>query len=128
MRSTRLQIVLACSSFIAGSTAVYAQDSAEERLSTAKALECTFTVMTTGTWRDGVPQTESKAASLAIAFQAIDTDEGFARAVGAFGPSHTTVKPSPDSSSAAPSGKAACTLRPCFPRRLKTEAASADPI
>jgi hypothetical protein len=94
MRNARLQIAaLVFASTTAGSTAVYGQqNTAEERLVAAKALECKFTTMATGTWRDGQAQMEIKAASLTIAFQAIDSDEGSARAVGAFGPSDITVK------------------------------------
>lgn len=62
------------------------------RLVNAKALTCTFPVMVTGTWKDGVAESARKPATLKIAFTSIDSQDGTADAVGDAGKSHITVR------------------------------------
>jgi hypothetical protein len=62
------------------------------RLVNARSLTCAFTVVATGTWRDGVAESTAKPAKLNVAFASVDTDEGTADAVGAAGKSHITVR------------------------------------
>ncbi len=56
-------------------------------LDTVKTVSCKFSVLATGTWKNGEPQGEVKPASLSFAFDSINIDEGTARAIGNFGPS-----------------------------------------
>lgn len=62
------------------------------RLVNAKTLTCTFSVMATGTWKDGVAESASRPATLKVAFTSIDTQDGTADAVGDAGKSHITVR------------------------------------
>jgi hypothetical protein len=62
------------------------------RLANARSLTCEFSVMATGTWRDGVAETASKPASLRVAFTSVDTEAGTADARGGSGKSHITVR------------------------------------
>jgi hypothetical protein len=64
-----------------------------DRLSEAKALRCVFALVATATWaKDGASQAEVKPATLTLGFDAIDVEEGTARAVDSFGPSDIIVK------------------------------------
>jgi hypothetical protein len=62
------------------------------RLVNAKALNCEFSVMATGTWKDGVAETASKPTTLKLAFTSVNTEDGTADAVGASGKAHITVR------------------------------------
>jgi hypothetical protein len=62
------------------------------RLVNATSLRCTFTVVTTGTWKDGVPEAAVKPARLSLGFDAVDTQDGTAEVVGDAGKSHITVR------------------------------------
>jgi hypothetical protein len=62
------------------------------RLVNAKSLTCTFSVMATGTWKDGVAEASRKPAKLKIAFTSVDTADGTANAVGDSGKAHITVR------------------------------------
>ena len=75
-----------------GSAAAFAQMTAPQRLWNAKALACTFTVVTTGSWKDGQARADVTPAKLSLGFEAIDTDEGSARMVGAMGHAEIVVK------------------------------------
>lgn len=77
---------------LAGADAPAAQIRANERLAKAKSLNCTFPLMTTGTWKSGEPLAETKPATLAMGFDAINVDEGTARVIGPFGPSDIVVR------------------------------------
>jgi hypothetical protein len=48
--------------------------------------------MTTGTWKDGVPEAAVKPARLSLGFNAVDTQDGTAEVVGDVGKSHITVR------------------------------------
>ena len=62
------------------------------RLVNAKTLTCTFSVVATGTWKDGVAAASQRPATLQIAFTSIDTQDGTADAAGDSGKSHITVR------------------------------------
>ena len=80
-------------SLVAGTAdRVLGQSKVEERLAKATTLKCMFTVMSTGTWKGGEPQVETKPAKLSMGFDAINADDGTARVVGAFGPSDIIVR------------------------------------
>jgi len=61
--------------------AVSAQDPAKNRLNGVKGLACTFTLVASGTWNDGEPKAEVKPAKLSIAYEAINVEDGTARAI-----------------------------------------------
>jgi hypothetical protein len=62
------------------------------RLANATGLACAFTVMATGTWKEGIPEAAVKPAKLSVAFDAVDTQDGSAETVGDSGKSHITVR------------------------------------
>ena len=64
--------------FAAGTTTPHAQTPAAIALADVQRLKCTFTLLASGTWENGVPSPEVKPASLSIQFDAIDTQEGTA--------------------------------------------------
>ncbi len=66
---------------VAGAPMLGAQTPAPT-LFTAHALKCTFTLIATGTWENGAPSAAVKPASLALQFNAIDTQEGTAEMPG----------------------------------------------
>ena len=71
----------------------YAQPPAEEKLAGVKTLKCEFPLFVLGHWtKDGEPQAEVTPTTMSIRFEAIDTEEGTARAIGKFGPSDIIVK------------------------------------
>jgi hypothetical protein len=62
------------------------------RLVNARSLTCTFSVVATGTWKDGIATAAQKPARLTVAFTSVDTQDGTADAVGDAGKSHITVR------------------------------------
>ena len=66
------------------------------RLASATALNCTFPLITTGTWTDGEPAAELGTSTLSFQFVEIDTDGATANAIGPFGPSHIITRLSGD--------------------------------
>jgi hypothetical protein len=71
-----------------------AQDSETpaEKLMSAKTLTCTFPVVATGTWKDGVPQATTHPATRTFRFENIDVDEGTASLAGSAGDFHLIVQ------------------------------------
>jgi hypothetical protein len=65
---------------------------AQDPLGSLKKLQCTFPVQATGTWVDGAPKADVKAAKLSVSFDAIDVGGGTADTIGQFGPLHITVR------------------------------------
>ena len=74
------------------SSAGLQSQSFEERLAAVKTVKCEFTVMSTGTWKDGAASSETRPAKLTTVFDEIVVDEGTARAVGTFGPNDIIVR------------------------------------
>jgi hypothetical protein len=58
----------------------------------ATSLTCSFAVVATGDWRDEQAHAEVKTAKLAVAFDAIDPDDGTAESKGTPGPKHIVVR------------------------------------
>jgi len=67
---------------------------AQSRLADVTALTCTFPLIVTGTWTDGVPEAELGTSTLKFQFVEIDADGATANAIGAFGPSHIITRQS----------------------------------
>ena len=65
-------------------------------LADVRSLECTFTLMSIGTWTDGAPEAQVDASELSFRFEAIDTQEATAEVIGPFGPSHIITRLSGD--------------------------------
>jgi hypothetical protein len=74
-------LTAACVCFVLGGSVALAQDTARNRLAAAKSLACTFTLVATGTWDKGAPRAEVKPAKLAIGYEAIDVEDGTAKAI-----------------------------------------------
>ena len=74
------------------SAMVRAQGPEADRLAGAKSANCMFSTMSVATWNNGVAAAEIKPAKLTLGFDQIDTEDGTARVVGAFGPSDIIVK------------------------------------
>jgi hypothetical protein len=77
---------------LAASVTAQVPNAPAARLVNAKSMSCTFSIVATGTWKDGVAESTSKPAKLKIAFTAIDTQDGRADAVGDSGKTHITVR------------------------------------
>jgi hypothetical protein len=76
---------------------VHAQRSAlQERLAAAKAVNCSFTVVATGTWANGTPAAASTAVKRTVSFKNINVDEGSADAESDFGDSFIVVRQAGD--------------------------------
>jgi hypothetical protein len=71
---------------VPGSGAIDAQPS-RPVLAAVKSVSCKFSILATGTWKNGEPQAEVKPASLSFTFDSINIEEGTARVIGDFGPS-----------------------------------------
>lgn len=56
------------------------------------ALKCDFPVNAVGTWQDGAARADVRTAALAVVFDSIDTQDGSAMAVSAFGRSDIVVR------------------------------------
>jgi hypothetical protein len=79
--SVVLVIATLCVSLGAPAVSFGAQDPAKNRLNGVKALACTFTLAATGTWNEGEPKADVKPAKLSIAYEAINVEDGTARAI-----------------------------------------------
>ncbi len=93
--SRRVRIVAALVAVgvaMGGTPFVAAQGSAEQKLSKAKAISCAFSTMSRGDWKDGQAFAVLLPSTLTLGFDAIDTDEGTARAIGTFGPNDIIVR------------------------------------
>ena len=77
-------------------TAFGQSGSLPQRLAGTKSLSCTFTVMATGTWKDGTPSGSVATAQFKVAFSNVNVDEGTADADGSFGSSFIVVRHSND--------------------------------
>src|SRR5262245_59338769 len=69
-----------------------AQGREAARLAAAKSVTCVFSTMAVGTWNSGTSAAEIKPAKLTLGFDQIETEDGTARVIGAFGPSDIIVK------------------------------------
>ena len=62
------------------------------RLVNITSLKCTFSALASGTWNDGEAVASTKPAKLALAFTAIDTQDGTAVAASGNTKGHITVR------------------------------------
>ncbi len=65
---------------------------AQDRLATARTAACTFPLIATATWTDGDPEADVTPSDLSFRFEAIDTEDATAEAVGPFGASHIITR------------------------------------
>jgi hypothetical protein len=68
----------------------------QQRLAKATRLSCTFSLMATGTWKNGAPSADVTPAKIMVTFTNINADEGTADAEGRFGGSFIVVRYSND--------------------------------
>ena len=66
----------------AGTSSLRGQNATPSSLAAARGLKCAFTLIATGTWEKETPSALVKPASLALQFNAIDTQEGTAEMPG----------------------------------------------
>jgi hypothetical protein len=72
--------------------AALGQGGLDRRLQTAKRIECTFSVMGTGTWDKNVPAITVTKSEIKANFFDINIDEGTAEAESAYGASFISVR------------------------------------
>jgi hypothetical protein len=78
---------------LAAASAAFGQPSAvQRRLAAATRLECSFSVLATGTWSNSAPSAAVTAAELETSYFDIDVDEGTAEADSAFGASFISAR------------------------------------
>jgi hypothetical protein len=65
---------------------------AEDKLATAKTIQCTFPLIANATWKNGKPEATVKPATLNMKFIAINADEGSAQLEGGSGTYDIIVK------------------------------------
>jgi hypothetical protein len=72
--------------------AALGQGGLDRRLATAKRIECSFSVLATGTWDKNVPAVAVTPSELKAAFFDINVDEGTAEAESEYGASFISVR------------------------------------
>ena len=72
---------------IAGALPLIAHSGAaqDSKLASAKTLQCTFPLISTGTWKNGKAEAVVKPSTLTMKFVSINTDEGSAQLEGGSG-------------------------------------------
>ncbi len=73
-----------------------ASAAAQGGLADTTSLDCTFTVIATGTWTDGEAEASLDASTFSIRFVSIDTDGATAEVVGPYGASVIIVRATGD--------------------------------
>ena len=58
----------------------------------AGSLDCRFTVVATGTWKDGTAEAGTRPATVTVGYRAIDTDESTAESMVSGAKAHITVR------------------------------------
>jgi hypothetical protein len=81
-------VIFVCS----GPQPAAAQGGVSPVLAAVKSVKCAFPLYAIGTWTSGEPKAELKKATLSVAFDQIDTDDGTARSNGPFGDTHVIAK------------------------------------
>ena len=69
---------------------------AQDRLLDATSLDCSFRVISTGTWTAGDASAEVDASTLSLRFEEIDTDGATAEIIGPYGASQIIVRQTGD--------------------------------
>jgi hypothetical protein len=70
----------------------HAQTALSPVLGAAKSVKCVFPLFAIGTWTGGEAKAEIKKASLKVAYDEINAEDGTARSIGPFGDSHIIAK------------------------------------
>lgn len=87
-----LRILLACPVLLWLDGNAFGQTAGlQQRLAKATRLDCTFSVVVKGTWKDGTPATDVAPSKLAVTFTDINIDEGTADAGSTLGTSATSL-------------------------------------
>jgi hypothetical protein len=68
------------------------RSAAQGRLASVTSVRCEFTLRATGTWKNGVPQTDVKPVKVSVGFNSVDTQDGTAEALAQFGDSPIIVR------------------------------------
>ena len=74
------------------SPALATNTAAQDRLTAATSVQCTFSVIAIGTWTEGDAEAELDASTLSLQFESIDTDGATAEIVGRYGQSHIITR------------------------------------
>lgn len=90
--NTRIGIAVLVMLGLAGSQTAGAQSSLSPVLANAKSVKCVFPLYAVGTWEKGEAKAELKKASLSVAFDEINTEDGTARLNGPYGDLHIIAK------------------------------------
>jgi hypothetical protein len=90
--NTRIGIAVLVMLGLAVSRTAGAQSSLSPVLANAKSVTCVFPLYAVGTWEKGEPKAELKKASLSVAFDEINTEDGTARLNGPYGDLHIIAK------------------------------------
>ena len=88
----RQLLLLVVAMFVIQYTLGVARVSAQQRLAEATTATCTFPLVAKGTWVSAQPSAAVEAATLTFRFEAIDTEDATAEAVGRFGASHIITR------------------------------------
>ena len=91
----RIRFYLSCGLLAAGvTTPIGAQipDAPPAVLANAGRLDCRFTVVATGTWKDGAAEAGTRPATVTVGYRAIDTDESTAESMVSGAKAHITVR------------------------------------
>jgi hypothetical protein len=91
MKEPAVVIVLVLSLGAVGAS-VQAPNESPARFAKVTDISCTFSVMATGTWKDGEARSSVEPSKLSVSFHAIDTQEGTAEADSESGKAHITVR------------------------------------
>jgi hypothetical protein len=92
VRSIRFVCALLVAPVMAAPIHAQIPDTPPAVLATAGMLDCRFTSMSTGTWKDGVAESTARSAALTVGYRAIDTDESTAESIVSGARSHITVR------------------------------------
>ena len=90
--NTRIGIALLVMLVFPVSRTASTQSSLSPVLANAKSVKCVFPLYAVGTWDKGEAKAELKKASLSVAFDEINTEDGTARLNGPYGNLHIIAK------------------------------------
>jgi hypothetical protein len=87
-----IAMIVALTAGLAGAARPATAQGTQDRLTSARAVACTFPVVAAGNWTKGVPEAAVKPSKLTVQFDSIDRDDGTARVIGDYGPSEIIVR------------------------------------
>ena len=85
-------LALATCTLLHAGPAVAQNSALQKRLAGIRSLDCSFAVVATANWKDGVPIATVAPAKITVKFANVNVDEGTADAVGTFGGSLVVVR------------------------------------